>query len=161
MVVVGKVIKPIGIRGEVQIHVMTDSPDRFSVGGSIFLNDVEHRVGRASSQHKGKINLKLDGIDNRDQAEKLRDATLTVTADMVADLPEGMFYHYQIVDMKVYTQEGEELGCIVDILAAGGADVYVVRGDSGEILIPGLEDVILEIDMVKNRMTVALPEGLR
>lgn len=160
-VVVGRIIKAAGLQGEVQIQIMTDSPDRFAVGGILLLDGVEHRIRRASTPHKGRINLKLDGIEGRGQAEKLRDAMLTVTPSMVADLPEGFYYHYQMIDMEVFTEEGETLGRIADILVTGSNDVYVVRGDNGEVLIPSLDDVILEVDIGKGRMTVSLPEGLR
>ena len=160
-VVVGRVIKPTGLQGEIQIQVMTDSPDRYAIGGILFLDGVQRRIRRVSTMHKGKMNLKLDGIDDRDQADKLRDAVLTVTLDMVPEPPEGYFYHYQIVDMEVFTEEGENLGRIADILATGSNDVYVVRGDGGEVLVPALDEVILEVDVEKGRMTVSLPEGLR
>ena len=160
-VVVGRVIKPTGLLGEVQIQVLTDSPDRYAIGGVLFLDGVQRRIHRVSTMHKGKINLKLDGIDDRHQADKLRDAMLTVTPDMVPEPPEGYYYHYQIVDMEVFTEEGEYLGRIADILVTGSNDVYVVRGDNGEVLIPALDDVILEVDVEKRRMMVSLPEGLR
>ena len=159
-VVVGKAIKPTGVHGELQVEIMSDVPDRFTVGKAVLLEGSLRRIQRTSAVHKGRINLKLEGINDRDEAEGFRDKLLTIPKDSVPDLPEGTFYHYQIIDMEVLTPEGDRIGCIVDVLPVGDNDVYVVRGDGGEVLVPGLEDVVLEVDTKNNRMIVALPDGL-
>ncbi len=159
-VVVGKAIKPTGVHGELQVEIMSDIPDRFSVGKAVLLDGAQRRIQRTSAIHKGRINLKLEGIDDRDEAEGLRDKLLTILKDSIPELPDGTFYHYQIIDMEVLTPEGAKIGCIVDVLPVGDNDVYVVRGDEGEVLVPGLEDVVLEVDTKNNRMIVELPDGL-
>ncbi len=159
-VVVGKAVKPTGVDGALQVQVMSDVPERFSVGAVVLLDGTERRILRAFAEHKGRISLKLEGIDDRDQAEGYRDKLLTISEDAVPELPAGTYYHYQIIDMEVLTPGGDKLGCIVDVLSVGDNDVYVVRGDGGEVLVPGLEDVILEVDTKKKRMIVALPDGL-
>ena len=77
-------------------------------------------------------------------------------------LPEGQFYHYQLIDMPVRSDEGEDLGHVKEVLTAPGNDVYVV-GKPGErdLLIPALADVVLDVDLASNQMTVHLLEGLR
>ena len=159
-VVVGKAIKPTGVHGELQVEIMSDVPDRFTVGKAVLLDGAQRRIQRTSAVHKGRINLKLEGINDRDEAEGLRDKLLTIPKDSVPELPEGTFYHYQMIDMEVLTPEGAKIGRIVDVLPVGDNDVYVVRGDGGEVLVPGLEDVVLEVDTKKNRMIVELPDGL-
>ena len=77
-------------------------------------------------------------------------------------LPEGSYYHFQIIDMAVWSDGGEYLGEVKEILPAGGTDVYVVKGeDKGELLIPALADVVVNVAIEGNKMTVHLPEGLR
>ena len=105
--------------------------------------------------------LKLEGINSRSEAESLRDSFLMVPEDMVPPLPEGEYYHFQIIDMQVYTQEREYLGQITQILSTGSNDVYVVSHDGQELLIPALDEVIKEVDVERGMMTVELPEGLR
>ena len=159
-IVVGKAIKPTGVHGELQVEIMSDVPDRFSVGMAVLLDGAERQIQRASAVHKGRINLKLEGISDRDQAEGFRDKLLTIPMEAAPELPEGTFYHYQIIDMEVLTPGGDRIGSIVDVLPVGDNDVYVVRGDGGEVLVPGLEDVVLEVDTEKKRMIVVLPDGL-
>ena len=84
-----------------------------------------------------------------------------VPEEMVPPLPEGIYYHYQIIDMHVYTEEKEYLGQIIDILSTGSNDVYVVSDGGPTILVPALEDVIKEVDVEQARMTVDLPLGIR
>lgn len=160
-VVVGRVLGPRGVRGELQIEVISDSPGRFSSGGILFINNQIYNIQRSSTLPKGRLTLKLDGIDGREQAQALKDSFLTVTEDLVPPLPEGQYYHFQIIDMQVYTQEGEHLGQITDILSTGSNDVYVVSLRGTELLIPALDDVIKEVDVEQAKMVVALPDGLR
>ncbi|HAI08473.1 MAG TPA: 16S rRNA processing protein RimM, partial [Dehalococcoidia bacterium] len=89
------------------------------------------------------------------------DQWITVPASEVPELPPGEFYHFQLLDLRVLTEEGEELGTVSDILETGSNDVYVVTGGSGEILIPALADVVKDIDLEKGVMLVSLPDGLR
>ena len=157
----GRVLAAQGLKGEVRIEVITDSPDRFSSGGIVYVKGEPHRIRRSSRLPKGTLALKLEGIDNRGQAEALRESLLTVPEEMVPPPPEGQYYHFQIIDMRVHTQEREYLGQVIQIISTGSNDVYVVSREGKEILIPALDDVIKEMDVERGVMTVDLPEGLR
>jgi 16S rRNA processing protein RimM len=76
-------------------------------------------------------------------------------------LPEGEYFHFQLIGMKVLTEDGEYLGRLREILETGSNDVYVVSGDSGELLIPALANVILKVQVTEGVMVVRLMEGLR
>lgn len=160
LVVVGKVLAPRGLAGEVRIEVISDSPGRFAAGGILFLNGRPHKILRSTDLPRGKVALKLDYIDSHLQAEGLRGCLLTVPEEMVPPLSEGEFYHYQIIDMEVYDQQGECLGKITQIFPTGSNDVYVVSHEGRDLLVPALVDVIMEVDVEKGTMTVDLPEGL-
>ena len=80
--------------------------------------------------------------------------------DQIDPLPDGSYYYFQILGLRVRTEGGEELGRVHEILATGGNDVYVVRGPAGERLVPALGDVVLDVDLDRGLMTVSLPEGL-
>ena len=160
-VVVGKVLAPRGLHGEVRVQVISDSPERFSSGGILYANGRAYTIQRSSELPRGTIALKLAGINTRNHAEGLRDSYLMVPEEMVPTLPEGKYYHYQIIDIRVYTEEKEYLGQITDILSTGSNDVYIVSDEGQTILVPALEDVIKEVDVEQGRMTVDLPEGIR
>ena len=161
LVIVGRVVAARGPRGEVQVDVISDSPDRFSAGGFLYLNDQPHRIQSSSMLPKGRVSLKLEGINSRSEAESLRGNLLMVPEGMVPPLAEGDYYHFQIVDMHVYTEEGEYLGQITQILSTGSNDVYVVSRGGEELLIPAVDEVIKEVDVEKAVMTVELPGGLK
>ncbi len=159
-VVVGRVRGPRGLQGEFYIEVISDSPGRFSSGAILFLDGQAHRIKRFSGPPGGKAALKLEGINSRTDAEEIRGQFLMVTEDMVPPLTDGDFYHFQIINAKVYTQEGEYLGIVTQILSTGSNDVYIVTLDGKELLIPALYDVIKEVDVSGARITVDLPQGL-
>lgn len=103
--------------------------------------------------------VRLDAIGDRTTAESLRGTHLAVSHGEIEAPPAGSFYHYQIVDMDVSTEDGTPLGQVVQILPTGSNDVYVVRdGDGKETLVPALADVLLEVDPEGGRMVVRLPQ---
>ena len=161
MIPVGRVLSPRGTGGEVQVEVLSDSPGRFTPGGVVFLQGKRLVIGGCSHLSRGRLALTLEGVYDRGQAEGLRGALLTVPEDMVPSLPEGEYYHFQLVDMDVFTGDGEYLGRITEVLSTGANDVYVVVRDGREMLIPAIEDVVVGVDVGGGRMKVELPPGLR
>ena len=160
-VVVGVVLGPWGRSGDVKVQPLTDDPLRFSPGSAVYLEGRRVRVLEARNA-KGRLLLKLDGIDRRTSAEALRGKLLTVPKKSVRPLHEGSYYYFQIIDMGVWTDDGEFLGKVKEILTTGGNDVYLVRnGPSKDLLVPALEGVVLEVSPSDNKMVVRLPEGLR
>jgi 16S rRNA processing protein RimM len=105
--------------------------------------------------------IKFRGIDTQEEAERLRGVQLEVPLDEVPSLSPDSYYYFQILDMEVWTQEGEFLGVVEDIITTGSNDVYVVRQGKNEILVPALQDVIVDVDLQMGRITVDLPDGLR
>ncbi len=149
-----------GIQGDLRVERLTDNPDRFTANSRLYLEGRPVRV-RRSRELKGGLRLKLDSVDDRTSAERLRGKSLSVPANAVPPLPEGAYYHYQLIDLDVYTHEGERLGAVREILATGANDVYVVgRSGAKDLLIPALKGVIVCVDLAANRMIVRLPEGL-
>ena len=160
-VVVGKVLAARGLAGQLKIEPLSDFPERFAPGGYLFLEGTPHLLQRSAKLPDGSLAIKLEGIDSREDAQKLLGLELTVPRDMVPPPPDGSYYHFQLIDMEVYTVSGESLGALTEILDAGPNDVYVVTKDGREVLVPALEGVVLDVDVESARMTVDLPEGLR
>ena len=157
-VIVGRIRGVRGLRGELRVEPLTDSPARFAPGSVLFIDEVSFRVQRS---HPAKVGLvvKLDSVNDRNAAEALRDSILTIPAEQVAPLPESSYYHFQIIDMAVLTDEGVPLGYVREILSTGTNDVYVVRDESGsETLVPAVADVVLDVDLDRNTMTVRMPQ---
>ena len=155
------VLGPWGRSGDVKVQPLTDDPLRFSPGSAVYLEGRRVRVLEARNA-KGRLLLRLDGIDRRTSAEALRGKLLTVPQKSVRPLHEGSYYYFQIIDMGVWTDDGEFLGKVKEILTTGANDVYLVRnGPSKDLLVPALEGVVLEVSPSDNKMVVRLPEGLR
>ena len=159
MAIVGIVGGVWGRGGEVRVQAHTDNPQRFSPGSHLLAEGQTLQIDRCR-WHQGVALIKFRGIDTQEDAECLRGAQLEVPLDEVPSLSPDRYYHFQILDMEVWTQEGEFLGVVEDILNTGSNDVYVVRRGKNEVLVPALQDVIVDVDLEKGRITVDLPEGL-
>lgn len=112
-------------------------------------------------RHQGVIILKLGGCDTRSDAETLRHQWLQVAIEEALPLDEGEFFYYQLLGLQVETATGEVLGELHEILQTGANDVFVVQGPGGELLLPDIPDVILDIDPAAGRIVVQIPAGLR
>jgi 16S rRNA processing protein RimM len=163
LVVIGRVVKPQGRRGEVLVHPLSDRPDRFASLHRAFIAGPgdgarEMRV-TASWPHKGRHVLKLEGVDSIDDAERLRDRELGIPEDELAPLPEGSYYHHQLKGLRVVDGDDHEVGIVEDLLETGaGAPILVVRGSEGETLVPLATDFVKQVDLAGARMIIARPE---
>ena len=159
-VIVGRIRSAWGLRGDVSVEVLSDAPHRFAPGSVLRLKGGLTRVEHSRKGKRGLL-VKLDTVNDRTQAEALRGEDLTVLPDQVDALPEGIYYHFQILDLLVQTEAGERLGVVSEIIVTGGNDVYVVHEEGRrDILIPALPDVVLDVDLDTGVMTVNLPDGL-
>lgn len=162
---IGAVTAPHGVRGEVRVLPLTDFPDRFFDLKRVFLltgrSRTEYRVQGVKGLTRGLFLLKLEGIERREDAERLRRAEVQVPRSEAVPLPPGMFYVFDLVGARVVTTGGEELGRLKDVLPNPANDVYVVeREDGREILIPGVRHIVLSIDAENGEIVVDPPLGL-
>lgn len=160
LITVGRVKGAWGVQGALRVQPITSAPEHFDPGAKLFLDGAPVRV-RHAHWHRGDVVVQLSGVETGTQADGLRGKELQVPASTLAPLPEGEYYHYQLLDMEVRTVEGDLLGQVAEILVTGSNDVLVVRGEGGEVLIPAIEDVLRQVDVPGKRMTVDLPPGLR
>jgi 16S rRNA processing protein RimM len=153
---VGIVRRAVGLRGEVEIEPLTDDPDRFVAGLELRVGDQSRRVVSARGGRKG-VALKFAGVDGRDAAEALLGAYLEVDADKARPLPDGHYYHWQLVGLEVFGTDGTRVGTLEDVLEYPANDVYVVRDGDREVLVPAIKKMVSEIDLDGRRMVVDLP----
>ena len=157
--IVGRILAPWGIKGEVKVEVITDFPERFAPRNLVYLNSQPYAI-ESCRPHKQFLVLKLAAIDSVDAAEKLRGGDLTIPRAELPELPEGQYYIFQLIGLDVVTTEGKRLGQVTDIMTTASNDVYIVEGKRGEILIPAIEDVVKSIDLKKGTITIEEIEGL-
>ncbi len=159
--IIGQVVGSWGVRGEAKVSIITDFPERFSLLKRVYLGE-EHTPYRVQHArlHKQWALIKFVGVDRPADARALAGQYISIPSSEAMPLAEGEYYEHQILGLAVWTNEGEYLGRIKEILFTGSNDVYVVRGDT-ELLIPALKDVVLQVDLDQGRMVVHLLEGLR
>jgi 16S rRNA processing protein RimM len=162
-IVVGRILRPHGVRGEVVVEVVTDFPQRFDSLEVAYVGDAVHaRAHRVTKKrwHKGRVLMAFEGYPDRDSVETLRDLLVQVPVEEAMPLPEGEYYPYQLAGINVITEDGEHLGTISDVLFTNANDVYVVSGPRGQILLPAIRQVITQIDLPGRRVIVKLMPGL-
>lgn len=160
--VIGQVMAPRGVRGELKVRCESEDPQRFLALREVYLGEGRVRFAvRAVRFFKGQILLQLHGIEDRNEAERWQGAFVQIPLEEGLPLGENEYYYHQIEGLSVVTEEGEMLGRVIEILPTGANDVYVVRGEREEILLPAIRQVILRVDLEKGLLVVRLLEGLR
>jgi len=163
-VALSRLVKAHGVRGEVRGVLLTDVLENFqgrtiirwSRGGEVRELEIE-----GIRPHGTLLLFKFKGVDDRGAAQELVGGTLEIPLDELVPLPPGEYYWYQLLGLKVYTEEGEFLGVLEEIMETAGHDVYVVRKEGQEILLPAIKEVVRAILLEEGRMVVHLLEGLR
>ncbi len=151
---IGTVLKPQGIRGEVKILPYTDSPEDFSSFRRVFLDGTEYKVLSARFGD-GCVFLNLRGVPDRNAAELLRGKKVTVPRDEAPAPPEGRYYIADLLGCTVSDEEGNVLGTLTDVRQAA-TDIYTLKGEDGkEILFPAARGVVLSVDIEGGRITVS------
>lgn len=161
LITIGGVLKEWGLKGELLILPLTFDPGRFSELSEVVLKYkglTERKRLRSVKPHKHNLLLSFEGCDAPEEARRYRSALIQIERSASPKLPEGVYYHYQIIGMDVYTIDGCHLGQVKSIFETGSNDVYVVAGDDKEYLIPAIKDVIEEIDLEAKKMIVRLME---
>jgi 16S rRNA processing protein RimM len=161
-VVIGKFRKPHGIRGEIRMSVLTDFTDLIKPGMSIYAGEKYQPYTVASTRWHGEdLLISLKELPNRTAVEIFRNIMVYMKAEDTPELPEGEFYLHQLVGMDVITDQDEKLGVIKEILVTGANDVYLVdTGSEKDILIPAIEQVILDINREESFVLVHIIPGL-
>ncbi len=159
LLVCGKIVNTHGLRGEVKALFYTDGPEFFDTVKTLHLSSGQKVELRSYRQNKGAVLLKFCGIDTVEEAEKLVGMELSVSRADLPPLPEGRYYIADILGMNVITDEGRELGKVVDVFKTGSNDVYTVRGDK-EYLIPVIDEVILSTNVQGRLLTIKPLKGL-
>ncbi|WP_431948178.1 ribosome maturation factor RimM [Actinacidiphila sp. bgisy167] len=163
--VVGRIGRAHGIKGEVSVEVRTDEPELRLAPGAVLVTDpasagpLTVETGRV---HSGRLMLRFAGVKDRNGAEALRNVLLIAEVDP-EETPEDPeeFYDHQLVDLDVVTADGTEIGRIKEISHLPYQDLLVVeRPDGSEVMVPFVAEIVPEIDLERQRAVVTPPPGL-
>ncbi len=162
---IGAITSSHGVKGEVKVFPTTDEPEKFRKLKKVTLRtpretkDVEIESAKF---FKNMVILKIKDVNDRDQADRLKQATLWVGREDAVKLKKNEYYRGDLIGMSVYTEDGELFGELTDVLDTGANDVYAVkRAETGEeVYLPAIKQCILNVEPEENRMTVHIMEGL-
>ncbi|MFE5091598.1 ribosome maturation factor RimM [Streptomyces sp. NPDC056638] len=163
--VVARIGRAHGIKGEVTVEVRTDEPELRLAPGAVLATEpagagpLTIETGRV---HSGRLLLRFEGVRDRTAAEALRNTLLIAEVDP-AELPEDPeeFYDHQLMDLDVVLADGTEIGRITEITHLPSQDLFIVeRPDGSEVMIPFVEEIVTEIDLEEQRAVITPPPGL-
>ena len=161
---IGQIVNTFGIKGMVKIKPFTDDINRFDRLKKVYISNKngkkEYQIQEVK-YHKNMVLMKLEGIDTPEQADLLRQSYLLVDRADEEPLEEGVYYIVDLLGLEVYTDENKLLGKVEDIFNTGSNDIYVIKDEMGkQILLPGIPEVLKNVDLEKGRITVHLIPGL-
>ncbi len=161
---VGKIINTHGLKGEVKIATWTDSPDVFEDIEYVIIKskkgDMTLNVAGVKYQ-KNNIIVKFRELKRIEDAEPLKNSVLYVPREMLGELPEGVYYIADLIGLEVFDEEGQKIGVIADVFSTGANDVYDIKREGQKnLLLPVIDDVVLDVDIEGGKVTVHIMEGL-
>ena len=153
-----------GVKGTLKIHSYAESLEIFQPGAMISVStsdgrEKDYEIDWIKPHSRGAL-LALNSISDRDQAQPLIGADLQIEKAALPELETGVYYWSDLIGVDVFTTDDRYLGRLESIIETGANDVYVVKDDAREILIPALKSVVQEIDIKAKSMRVDLPDGL-
>lgn len=157
--IIGKVVKTHGIKGEVKVYPTTKDINRYDDLKWLYLDKMQQFTRYDVENvryHRNMVILKLKGVDIREEAEKLVGGLLKVDRDHAIDLEEDEYFIGDIIGLKVYHVNGVYMGKVTDIISTGSNDVYVVNGPGGEVLVPAIKQYVKQIDIKEGMMVVEI-----
>ena len=164
LIPVGKISATHGIRGHLKLYSYSGNIESLQCSETVFLKGKNFKlkefVLNTVSPHAGGFILALDGFSDIDQVQPLVGSEICLKRSQLPKPAEDEYYWRDLIGLTVVTDQGFVLGPIADIFETGSSDIYVVRGNNKEYLIPAIADVISEIDIPGNRMIITPLDGL-
>jgi len=165
LLVVGRILRPHGVRGAVVVRVESDRPGRFAEGARLVLEtpskDRREVTVHSCSEHKGDVLVYFPGVLDRETAERLRGSYLLVSTREADLLSDGEFWAHDLLGMGVVSEEGRHLGEVSDVVCRDVQDMLVVRGaDGAEFRLPFVEEFVKKVDPERKVITVKVIEGM-
>jgi len=160
LIVVGKITRAHGVRGEVSVLVLSETRDRFDLGSTLHLEDGRSLTVERTRLDRGRLLVVFGGVDNREAAMKLGGEFLFISSTDLPELPEGSWWPHQIEGCAVFTEEGKSLGVVTEVVNTPANDIWVTREGATEVLIPALNDIVVSVDVPAKRIIVRELPGL-
>lgn len=150
---IGKITKTHGLRGEVKVISFSEDVSRFKKLKKVYIDGREVAIKGCKLQSDRAV-LRLEGVDTIEEAEKYKNKYLYVEREEAVELPEDEYYIGDLIGCTVYDTNGIELGSVYDVLQTGSNDVYWVKKDKEELLIPTLKEIVVNVDVASDKIII-------
>lgn len=163
-VVVGRIRKPHGVRGEVVVEPSTDTSERLAAGSELLVRPasgvMRSVVVSSVRPHRDALLVRFRGFDSREQVDDLRSARLEVDRSRVPPAPADSYYYFELVGCACRDVAEGELGTVVDLIEDGGGLLLELRRGAERLLIPFVRAYVREVDVAAGRIVLELPPGM-
>ena len=163
-IVIGRVVRPHGLLGEVSVELLTDFPERFREGLAVRLSgpDGAARDTRITAvrEHGGRALIRFEGIASHAAAESLRSFDLSVSREEVAARPDDFVFHWEVEGCEALDRAGLPLGVVKQLADVGGRPLLVVEAPRGARDVPFARPIVVSVDVAKKRIVLDPPPGL-
>jgi 16S rRNA processing protein RimM len=163
-IVVGRIVKPHGIQGEVVVEVLSDAPDRFVPRARFDAGDPDgDRTAltvRKVRLDRGRLLVTFAKVASRDAAAALRGKLLSIAGTEAAPPPDGTYYTWQVEGLEAVDEEGRSLGRLVHVVERAGNDIWVIDTGHGEAMVPAVDEFIRSVDLEAGRVVIHVIPGL-
>ena len=161
---VGKIVNTLGLRGEVKVVPWTDYPEVFEDIETVYIkkkSDYERLDIAGIKYQKNNLIIRFAQLKDINEAEKYKNRVLYAERASLGELPEGVYYIADLIGLDVVKEDGEKVGVISDVFNTGSNDIYEVKREGQKnLLLPVIDDVVLNIDVENKKVTVRMMEGL-
>ncbi|MDD6310962.1 MAG: ribosome maturation factor RimM [Firmicutes bacterium] len=159
-ILIGQIVNAVGLKGEVKVYNYSDSIEIYETTESIYVGDVIRKIEGVRRQ-KNMVILKLEGINDRNAAERSKGTDIYITDADLPELEEGEFYVRDLIGMSVALEDGTVIGTMTDVIQNTAQDVFEFeKVDGGKAMIPRVPEFVIDINAETRIITVRLIEGL-
>lgn len=156
---IGRIVNAVALRGEVKVYNYSGYKERYEELDRIIVENTEYEIEKVRYQQEMVI-LKLAGVDNRNDAEAMKNKDVFITEEDLDELPDDTFYIRDLIGLQVVDDSGR-IGIVKDVLQPSAQDVYVIKTDSGrDILVPAVKEFVKEVNLEEGFIRLSLIEGM-
>ena len=161
---VGKIVNTHGLRGEVKVVPWTDNPEVFEDIDFVYVkkkSEYERLDVKGIKYQKNNLIVRFSQITDINMAEKYKNQVIYAEREILGELPEGVYYIADLIGLDIVTEDGEKIGTVSDVFNTGSNDIYEVKREGKKnLLLPVIDDVVLNIDVDGGKITVRMMDGL-
>ena len=156
---IGRIVNAVALRGEVKVYNYSGYKERYEELDRIIVENTEYEIEKVRYQQEMVI-LKLAGVDNRNDAEAMKNKDVFITEEDLDELPDDTFYIRDLIGLQAVDDSGR-IGVVKDVLQPSAQDVYVIKTDSGrDILVPAVKEFVKEVNLEEGFIRLSLIEGM-